>query len=74
MSNYTHCMFGITNCVHQLHQDDIMFKKILMLRTNVLRFFVIKTIFHHSKFVDHIQNHMVSEDLAIIILCGSIQN
>ena len=40
---------------------NIMFRRILVLRTKMLICFVIKTSLHHLHFVVHTQNHMVSE-------------
>ena len=74
ISNHTHFMIEINNSVHELHQDDIMFRRILMLRTNMLKSFIVTTIFCHSNFVFRIKKYMVSEDLSGNIMCGLIQN
>ena len=41
-------------------KDNIMFRRMLMFPTKMLRCFVIKTSFHHFHFVFYTQKHMVS--------------
>ena len=41
------------------HKGSIMFRRVPMSQTNMLRCFVIKTSFHHCNFVVHTQRHMV---------------
>ena len=53
---------------------NIMFMRMLILRTNMLIFFVIHINFHHFHFIVHTQNHMVSEGSLSITICDLIQN
>ena len=43
------------------HKRNILFRRMLMLRTNMLICFVIQTNFHNFYFVVHTKNHMASE-------------
>ena len=42
-------------------KGNFMFRRMLMLHTNMLRCFIIQTNLLHCNFVFHTQNHMVSE-------------
>ena len=54
-------------------KGNIMFRRMLMLRTNVLGCFVIQTSFQYFHFVVHTKNHMVSEAWVRITILYLIQ-